>query len=147
MDFKRPMIGTLLAASLLFMAAVTSAAAVELALSTEPGNLYPGQAVLVRVAASEPMEKVTADFKGQSIRLFPEPRGSAWSGLIGLDLDLAPGDHTVAYGIQFRDGSQAEGDYPITVEAKEYPEERIKVAKKYVNLSREDLDRVGREKR
>lgn len=138
---------SLFSALVLLLIPVASEGAAELVLSARPDKVYPGQALLVRVAAGQPMEKVTGEFEGQSIRFFPEPGGDAWSGLIGLDLDLAPGDHLLTYGIGFRDGSRAEGNYPITVEAKTFPEERINVARKYVDLSKEDLKRVRREKR
>ncbi len=145
--FRRRLMRTLFTIFIMLMIPDVSQGAVELTVSSRPENVYPGQAVLVRVAAGQAMEKVTGDFGGQAIRFFPESAGGAWSGLIGLDLNLAAGDHVLAYEIQFRDGSRAEGNYPIMVEAKAFPEERIKVARKYVDLSREDLERVRREKR
>jgi murein DD-endopeptidase MepM/ murein hydrolase activator NlpD len=124
-----------------------SYAATALTVSATPSEIYPGQAVLIRVTADQPVESISGHVGDQQIMFFREGDQNVWSGLLGLDLNMPPGKHHLAYRLGFQDKTEAEGTYPLLVQTKKFPEERITVARKYVDLSKQDLARVREEKR
>jgi murein DD-endopeptidase MepM/ murein hydrolase activator NlpD len=66
----------------------------------------------------------------------------AWTALVGISLSAAPGDASIT--LRQADGSERRMGY--TVAAKNYREQRLKVAPGHVDLSPEDLARFERER-
>ena len=56
-------------------------------------SAIPGQAVYLEVPDTQQLEAVAIDFKGQKLALASSDDG--WFGLIGVDLDVAPGLYPV----------------------------------------------------
>jgi murein DD-endopeptidase MepM/ murein hydrolase activator NlpD len=124
-----------------------SPAASDLRVEILPQELHPGEAVLIRMAASNGIAHVHASLKDQKILFFPEPDRKSWAGLAGLDLKVSTGVHILDYHVRFEDGTEMEGTYGLNVLKKEFPVEKITVDRKYVHLSEEDLARHRGEKK
>lgn len=66
-----------------------------------------------------------------------------WYALTGIALDIKPGH----YNIQVDDPNGATIKYPVTVNAKEYPAQYLKIKnRRYVEPEKKDVDRILREK-
>ncbi len=122
-------------------------AAAEVTVKILPDTIYPGQAIWVQLVASEKLTEVTGEFLGQQLRFSPAEEGRRWSTLAAVGLKTAPKEHSFSYKGRLPDGAEVNGTRKITVRKKEFPVERITVQKKYVDLSKEDLSRVHREKK
>jgi hypothetical protein len=66
----------------------------------------------------------------------------AWAAIVGVDLDAKAGEHTVNVLMTMEDGRVDTRDLVVTVVAKKYPTTELKVADKYVELSKADLARA-----
>ena len=96
----------------------------ELSLETLPNELFPGEAVLIRVTAAREISGVNARLGDQKIPFFPAQGEEVWMGLAGLDLDLPPKEHTLSYRVRFPDGSESSGTTLLKVQKKEFPVEQ-----------------------
>ncbi len=117
-----------------------------LQVETEPSELFPGQAALLRVTSQREVTSVSATFLKQKILFFRSKGGMEWIGLAGVSLDVSPGVHSLSYTVRYADGGKNEGIHSVKILRKDFPVERIHVDKKFVQLSRSDLVRVRREK-
>lgn len=119
----------------------------DLQIETLPQDLFPGEAVLVRVTSVREVAGVSASLGEQKILFFPVRGKEVWAGLAGLDLDITTKEHTLSYQVRFADGSESSGATPLKIQKKEFPVERITVQEKYVHLSTKDLKRYKREQK
>jgi hypothetical protein len=68
-----------------------------------------------------------------------------WISLIGVDLDVKPGEYKVDVSYKFNDGHVEKRDEMIAVQPTEYPTTQLTVEEKYVELNPKDLARANRE--
>jgi murein DD-endopeptidase MepM/ murein hydrolase activator NlpD len=88
---------------------------------------------------------VTGSAFGHEVRLYADADGGTWRGLIGVDLDVAPGPHVVSL-VGSRLGSlAARGEYQLTVEAKRFPTRRLRVDSRFVEPPASEEARIVRE--
>jgi murein DD-endopeptidase MepM/ murein hydrolase activator NlpD len=73
--------------------------------------------------------------------------GAVWRTVIGVDLETTPGDHAANIELTFADGHVAERPVTITIERTDFPTTQLKVADKYVELSKPNLQRYERERK
>ena len=104
-----------------------------------------GQAVLIDLSAAAP--EIAAELSWQDERVPLLRRGDHWLGLIGVDLDVMPGDHDVTVRYTLSDGSVRTATQVLSVTTGRYPETHLDVAQRYVDLSSEDQQRAARESR
>ena len=127
----------LLIASLLIASLLTAADSAPLELPE--GNLVPGGiAVLELDATSAELPEVR--YRDHRVMVLKD--GDRWRALVGIPLSAEPGWHTVRIG----NDAQPPRFQAFTVTLKEYATQKLKVAPAQVDLSREDLDRVARER-
>jgi murein DD-endopeptidase MepM/ murein hydrolase activator NlpD len=115
---------TLLVAALVFSA--NQGSAVQVSFPHEPGII----AVEVR-------------WKGKSVPAFRIK--DQWMTILGVDLDDTPGEHEAGLLLQTESGTIGRRDFIVDVVEKKYPMTELKVAEKYVELSKADLARANRE--
>jgi murein DD-endopeptidase MepM/ murein hydrolase activator NlpD len=72
---------------------------------------------------------------------------NTWRTIIGVDLDTKPAEHKADVLFTMSDGRVDKRSAVIQVVAKKYPTTQLKVADKYVELSKTDLARANRESR
>ena len=70
-----------------------------------------------------------------------------WVTIIGVDLDLRPGDHPARVSFRYSDGRMEAREETVRVNDRSFPETRLTVAPRFVELSPEDLERANRESR
>jgi murein DD-endopeptidase MepM/ murein hydrolase activator NlpD len=117
------------------------------AIQITPSETHPGEAILIRLTSERRIASIEAQLTGRKVMFFPEKSGKSWVALAGIDLDVTPKEHPLTYRLHYSDGSESAGKYPVVVRDKKYPVERVTVAKKFVDLSKEDLKRVAKEKK
>jgi len=102
--------------------------------------LAPGEPVRVVIRPSSAVDEVTGTFLG---RPFPLVRGASgsWTGWALVDLDDPAGP-----GVLELRAAQASIRHEVTIAARKFPRENLKVAGKYVAPSPEDEARIARER-
>lgn len=107
-----------------------------------------GQAVLLSIENVPALQAVEAVEAGWNDRRVPLVKSdSHWLALIGVDLDVAPGEHEMEVTYRYRDGASRSERWLIQVEAVEYPTTRLTVEPRYVELNPDDQERAVRESR
>jgi murein DD-endopeptidase MepM/ murein hydrolase activator NlpD len=105
-----------------------------------------GEAVLLEMPAADDFTvSATLDWQGEQIPLVRNDE--RWLGLIGVDLDVMPGDYDLTVRFTGPDGSVSVGTETLSVSAGRYPETHLEVEQRYVDLSDEDQQRAARESR
>lgn len=108
--------------------------------------LHPGEIVVLNVRTSEAPASLGATAFGAGLRFFPAGPANVWSALIGIDLEVEPGEHPVVVRAAAVDGSAAETVYPLAVEPKQFATRRLRVAPRYVDPPPEVVERILRER-
>jgi hypothetical protein len=94
--------------------------------------------------ANEPgVKSVQVTWEGKRVAAYRV--GNAWTTLLGVDLDTKPGEHKTEVLFTMEDGRIDKRDAVVKVVSKKYPTTELKVAEKYVELSKADLARANRE--
>lgn len=104
---------------------------------------HQGTAVWVSVPNEPGVNAVEVVWQKSTVPAFRA--GEAWTTILGVDLDEKPGAHT-AEAVLTMDGGRVERrEITVDVEAKSYPTEPLKVAGKFVEPSKAELERSERE--
>jgi murein DD-endopeptidase MepM/ murein hydrolase activator NlpD len=89
------------------------------------------------------MKSVEVDWQEKKV---PAVRiGDKWITIIGVDLDMKPGEHKADVLFTMNDGRIDKQEAVIKVESTSFPTTQLKVEDKYVQLSPPDLARANRE--
>jgi murein DD-endopeptidase MepM/ murein hydrolase activator NlpD len=99
-------------------------------------STWPGGIAIIDLGAAQGAAPV-ARFNGKRVLVMND--GGQWRAVVGVPLDAKIG----ATSLALPDGSSI----AFTIEEHAYPEQRLEVAKSYVSLSDENLERVGRERK
>ena len=102
-------------------------------------SAIPGQALYFEVPGAIDVDAVTIEFKGQKLALAPSDND--WFGLVGVDLDVAPGRYPLTVTYNSADDQSNTEVVDIDVRVKDYPTTKLRVAPKYVQLSNENQQR------
>ena len=108
--------------------------------------LHPGEIVVLNVRTSAAPAALAASAFGAELRFFPAGPANVWSTLVGIDLEVEPGDHPVTVRATAVDGSLAETDYILAVEPKQFATRRLRVEPRYVDPPPEVVERILRER-
>ena len=104
-----------------------------------------GQAVQLSVPAESDLRAAHVNWDDRTIPMVPA--GEVWLTVVGIDLDLPPGDYAVPITLEFGSGETRSISESITVSAGEYPTTELTVEQRYVELNPEDQARAARESR
>jgi len=113
---------------------------------------YPGQAVVVDIPSEPALEAVTLTWQSHEVRMTPvkpdDDSGleSGWFALLGVDLDMVPGEYEVEAIYHYAGDRRERRTLPLTVTPKDYPTTRLEVEPKYVELSPENQERAAQDK-
>lgn len=117
-----------------FVAAVTAP-------TLSPSAPRQGEAIVIRLPGEA--QAVRAWFEGDEVPMAAVKSG--WQGLFALDLAARPGAREVT-GVTVAGGKTAPWSVPFSVEKADFPVQKLTLADdSKVNLSKKDLERVGRE--
>ena len=122
---------------------IPCAEGVVLELSTrEPSQ---GDIVLVEVRSGSPTE-LRATWSGRSLHFWKESdTGAPQLALIGVDFLAKPGPYALTIEARLESGERVGCSTALSVRSKEFPVQRLTVEERYIELSREDLARAGRD--
>jgi biotin carboxyl carrier protein len=125
---------------------LAAAQPLQVEVSHRARGLFPGEAVLVEVASATPLAEVSGTIFDRPVRFYEADDG-AWRGLVGIDLQVEPGDHDLDLQITSAGGATLERAYTLSVEDKAYPTRELTVAPRYVEPPPEVSERIAREAR
>jgi murein DD-endopeptidase MepM/ murein hydrolase activator NlpD len=117
----------------------------ELTVSVHARAIQPGSVVRLDVSCTcKPAGRpATARVFDREIRLVPIRDGAAWSGLIGIDLETAPGTYRVQVAAESADARPLTATHPLAVAARQFPTRRLRVAPAYVEPPAADIKRIA----
>ena len=117
----------------------------ELTVSVHARAIQPGAVVRLDVsctckASGRPAAARVFD---REIPLVPMRDGAAWSGLIGVDLDTAPGTYPVQITAESADARPLPATHLLAVSARRFPTRRLRVAPVYVEPPAAEVERIA----
>ena len=101
-----------------------------------------GQAVRLSLPDEAGIQSVELRWQGKTIPYVHA--GEQWTTVLGVDLDVKPGDVTAELRVT-RNGTLERRNQVISVKAVKYPVQRLTVADQFVELSPENTERALRE--
>ena len=120
---------------------------VDVQVSERAREVAPGELVVVRVAADEPLSAVEGRIFDRRVGFYRESSGD-WHGLVGVDLDVEPGLHDLQLLVTAVSGGRTvEVLHRLGVGDKSYPTRQLRVAPRYVEPPPEVAERIARESR
>ncbi len=119
----------------------------DITITHQARALQPGEAVLISVASAIPLRSVSGRFLGTEVAFYPTHDASHWEGLVGLDLEIQPGDHAVEITLTDPGGQTHPATYSLRVADKKFRTRTLRVRPEYVEPPPEVLERIGRESR
>lgn len=137
------------------MAGVVISALVLSSAAAIASSLAPCDPADVRVSAAAPVQgsivvvelagplagEARATWTGRSVSFWREEPSAPPRALLGIDLERAAGEEELVV----RRGSDPPCRVPLAVTAGEFPERRLQVARRYVEIGPKDMVRVRRE--
>jgi hypothetical protein len=112
-------------------------------LKVSAGAAAQGSLLLTEVVGLKDSEQVTAEWDGRGVPLWRESQGAGvLHGLLGVDLEKAPGSYEWKVSWTGTDGNPAACSVPITVRAGKFATERLTVEKQYVQPDPEQQKRA-----
>lgn len=101
-----------------------------------------GSLLLTEITSTTALPDVSSEWDGKAEPLWREGQKAALHGLIGIDLEKAPGQYEWKIAWADAEGKPASCSVPITVRAGKFPTERLKVEKQYVQPDPEQQKRA-----
>lgn len=129
----------------LTLAAAAAPADPVLTLTVKARAIRPGELVLLNLASSEALDRVTVRVFERQIPGFATGEGH-WQALVGVDLDQRPGRY-VASVEAIRQGGVSRLSQELIVEPRNFPTRTLTVAPDFVNPSPALLARISDEQR
>jgi murein DD-endopeptidase MepM/ murein hydrolase activator NlpD len=121
------------------------AAAHTLDVSLAARALAPGEVVLIRITAPEPLASLDGEGFEKPILFHASVDRREWRGLLGIDLDTPAGPHLVAVRGRTAAGALLQAEHRLTVHAKAFLTRRLTVAPEYVTPPPGIQERIRRE--
>ena len=101
-----------------------------------------GSLLQTAVTSAKALPEVASEWDGKSEPLWKEGQKAGLHGLIGIDLEKAPGQYEWKIAWAGVDGKPVSCSVPITVRTGKFPTERLKVEKQYVQPDPEQEKRA-----
>ncbi len=117
--------------------------------------MRPGDVALLVLRCEEAPESVSVRLAGAPLLLFPFPEltggseapASAIAGLVGIDVAASTGTRKVVWRAKLPDGHAESGSLVLSVEPRDFPTQRIQVARRFDELDAKTLTRTAEEQR
>lgn len=141
-------LGTVLTAWLSFAAGVTVSTQVSplsLAIASAPGPLKPGGVAYITVSATHELVELTGEVSGRPLRFWSGASSKEWAGLVGINVESAPGSLPLTIQGRTVDGSTAAARTSLVVERHLFETRRLRVDPKMANPPAEELARIKQE--
>ena len=135
-----------LIAAVVFAAPLSAMDNGNIAVQIIPKEITQGDAVLLTVSCPDPLLGIRGEWKGKTFSFYGEKNGTAFSSLIGIDLDEAPGKKAIILNLTGTKGNTSQLPVSFTVSKKNFPVQSLTLPANMVFLSPENLARVKSEK-
>jgi murein DD-endopeptidase MepM/ murein hydrolase activator NlpD len=139
----RALLGSLVLCAALVTTADRLGAAEVLELHVAARTMQPGELVVLTIDAPSGADVVTVHAFGQSIPA-AHGDGQRWRALIGIDLDVRPGDYPVAVSAR-TPGGDLSARQLLTIVSKRFPTRRLSVNPRFVEPPPEVMERIEQE--
>ena len=117
---------------------------VELRLSSSESS--QGSLVLVEVLSASPLAELKADWLGQMLRFWRDSTPeNVYQALLGIDLEQRAGVFPLTLAAQLKSGERIACSARVSVRAGHFTVERVRVVRRFVELSPKDLERAEQE--
>jgi len=113
-----------------------------IAMKVSTRSAVQGSLVLTEVLAPKTVSGLSSEWDGRSISLWHEPEETGLHGLIGVDLEKAPGRYEWKISWPGREGDAQSCSMVISVRAGKFATERLKVEKQFVQPDPEQQKRA-----
>lgn len=138
---------------ILFLAALCMTCSPPLASAAEtfaldcPGQVGLGETFLVRARSPEVIQRISLNWGGRDIPMAVTGTAGSYEAqaLLGVGLDMEEKTHQLSVAVEEADGVRR-FHVGVDVVHRKYPEQHLKVARKYTALSQKSLDRHYAEK-
>jgi murein DD-endopeptidase MepM/ murein hydrolase activator NlpD len=122
------------------------AATVALEVSHTARALQPGEIVTLRVSSPTPLRSVNAEWAGRTRPLWADDStGTKWTGLVGLDVEVAPGSQPVVITGVTRAGATAGAEHALEIAPKQFAERHLRVDPRFSDPPPSVRPRIARE--
>lgn len=138
------MSGLLLPGLVLFFCGSAAVTAALPAVQVSPARIVPGTALRFTVSGADADARVGGTVLETDL-VFLRGEDGTWAAFAGVDLDTSPGVYTFHVSAEWGDSANLEHAGEITVVAKDYPTEELKVAARYVEPPQDVTERIARE--
>jgi murein DD-endopeptidase MepM/ murein hydrolase activator NlpD len=109
--------------------------------------MQPGEVVRLDVTcACEPASARATAF-GREVPLFPVPGSKVWRGLVGIDVEVAPGKYPIHVTVTRAGEPPLTSTRDLAVVAKRFPTRRLTVAAQFVDPPAAEVERIQTEAR
>lgn len=132
-------------AILLLAATVSGQQPREISVRAAARAMQPGEVVRLTIDTSSPVEALTVSVFGTTFPSFRVDETS-WQALVGIDLDVQPGVHTISIVATDARGVRTT-TRTLEVKAKQFPTRRLTVEPRYVEPPASVTDRIVAEAR
>jgi len=122
------------------------AEAPTIALELHARALSPGEPLRIVASSSQPLRSLSGRFLNDSLFLVSDEERRQWTGWAMIGLDQEPGPTSVELLGVGPDGEPVGASRALTIQAKQFPVERLRVAPKYVEPPKAVQDRLARER-
>ena len=102
-----------------------------------------GSAIRLSFPGHDGVKSVTIDWQKKKIPFVHLP--DSWVSVIGVDLDVKPGEYKTTVLFTMQDGRVDTEETVINVQSTKFPTTELKVEERYVDLNSRDLARATRE--
>jgi hypothetical protein len=110
----------------------------------------PGEPLRIVVYSPEPLVSLEGRFLDRPVGFVRSGGGhgakEGWSGWTLVDLDRSPGPAVLEVRGRARSGAEAAATHAVSVEPKEFPEQRLRVEERYVTPPPDAQERIARER-
>jgi len=120
-------------------------AGVEVHLSSQ--TVAQGGVVVVEVRAADPLESLRAEWKGKPLHFWSNTESGVQRALLGIDLGQPPGVVALKLTVATAGAAPHRCRLPLRVKKVDFGEERLRVARRFVELTPEDEARAAHEAR
>jgi murein DD-endopeptidase MepM/ murein hydrolase activator NlpD len=112
-----------------------------------PGPLKPGGVALISVASTLDLTELTGEAAGRPVRFWAATSAREWNGLLGVNVDSAPGAVTLIIQGKTANGLTGTARVSLLVERYRFETRRLQVDPKLANPPPEELARIKEEAR
>lgn len=119
-----------------------------IALKLSAASATQGSLLLAEVAGTKPLPEISAEWDGRATPLWREgENASSLHGLLGVDLEKAPGRYEWKLSWKNAEGNAAVCSAFVTVRAGKFPTERLKLEKQFVQPDPEQQKRAEQDQK